>query len=151
MNNFGSVDEVLEFAIGKEEEAAQFYTDLAAKMERPAMRKVFEDFAREELGHKKKLADVKQGKRLISAEKKVADLKVGDYLVEVKPRAGMDYQEALILAMKNEKAAFKLYHDLASTTEDETVRQLFMALAEEEAKHKLRFELEYDETILRQA
>ena len=151
MSNFGSVDEVLDFAIKREEESYEFYTDLAGRMDKPWISKIFEGFAREEQGHKAKLQGIKEGGTLASAEKKVMDLKVGDYLVDVEPRPGMDYQEALILAMKNEKAAFKLYHDLAATTEDDAVRGLFMALAEEEAKHKLRFELEYDETILREA
>ena len=50
--------------------------------------------------------------------------------------------------MKQEKAAFKLYSDLAEAAEDEGVRNTFLALAQEEAKHKLRFETEYDEHIL---
>ena len=47
MKKFGSVDEVLDFAISEEEAAAQFYTDLAAKMDRAWMRQAFEDFANE--------------------------------------------------------------------------------------------------------
>jgi rubrerythrin len=61
----------------------------------------------------------------------------------------MDYQSALILAMKQEKAAFRLYTDLAASTDDEKVRDLFLGLAQEEAKHKLRFEVEYDDDFLR--
>ena len=61
----------------------------------------------------------------------------------------MDYQSALILAMKKEKAAFRLYTDLAASTEDEGIRDLFQGLAQEEAKHKLRFEVEYDDDFLR--
>ena len=78
------------------------------------------------------------------------DLKIGDYLVEQKPSASMDYQSALILAMKQEKAAFRLYTDLAASTDDDNVRDLFLGLAQEEAKHKLRFEVEYDEDFLRE-
>jgi rubrerythrin len=82
------------------------------------------------------------------APAKVQDLKIGDYLVDQKPNPELDYQEALILAMKKEKAAFRLYSDLADVTEDEKLRQVFQALAQEEAKHKLRFEIEYDDNIL---
>jgi rubrerythrin len=151
MSKFGSVDQALDFAIEREEESARFYGDLAGAMERPAMRQVFEAFAREEVGHKDKLLGVKRGRRLLSAETKVADLKVADYLVEAQPSPGMDYREALILAMKREKAAFKLYHDLAGAAGDEEVRRVFLSLAQEEARHKLRFEIEYDEVILKQA
>jgi rubrerythrin len=151
MEAFGSINEILDFAIAREEEAAAFYTDLASKMERPWMRQVFEDFAGEEKGHKKKLLAVKEGKTLLFADKKVMDLKIGDYLVDVDSDQApeeLDYQQALILAMKKEKAAFKLYSDLAGSTDDENVRNLMLGLAQEEAKHKLRFEIEYDEQFL---
>ncbi len=143
-----SIDEILDFAIKNEEGAARFYTELAGKMEKPAMKKVFLDFAREEEGHKAKLIGVKQGKTLEPSKNKVLDLKIADYLVEEEPRPDLDYQSALILAMKQEKAAFRLYSDLAESTADEEIRNTFLALAQEEARHKLRFETEYDDTIL---
>jgi len=150
MNNFGSVDEVLDFAIKGEEEAHGFYMDLAQNAERGAMRKVFEDFAREELGHKKKLQGIKTGTLERGEGKTVTDLKIGDYLVDIEPHPGMDYQEALIVAMKKEKAAFKLYTDLAAAVDNESLSAIFLDLAQEEAKHKLRFEIEYDEQILKE-
>ena len=60
----------------------------------------------------------------------------------------MDYQHVLILAMKREKAAFKLYTDLAAAVDDAGIKAAFESLAQEEAKHKLRFEVEYDDNIL---
>jgi len=147
MDRFESADAVLDFAIKEEEAAAAFYNKLALKMEKPWMKEAFSDFAKEELGHKAKLLEVKAGKKLMSAGAKVQDLKVGDYLVEVEPQDDMEYQDALILAMKKEKAAFKLYVDLAASTENERLRQSFLALAQEEAKHKLRFEIEYDDMM----
>jgi rubrerythrin len=147
---FDSVDAVLDFAIQGEQDASDFYTELASKMEKPYMKQAFEGFAAEERGHKAKLEAVKQGKLAKLTKTKVLDLKIGDYLVEQKPSASMDYQSALILAMKQEKAAFRLYTDLAASTDDDNVRDLFLGLAQEEAKHKLRFEVEYDEDFLRE-
>ncbi|UCE25719.1 MAG: ferritin family protein [Candidatus Zixiibacteriota bacterium] len=146
--NFKSANEILDFAIQKEEEAARLYKDLAATLNRPDMKEVFESFAKEEMGHKAKLIEVKSGERMISAEKKIFDLKIGDSLVDVKPSPNLDYQHALIFAMKAEKAAYKLYNDLAQATDDENLKNLFLGLAQEEAKHKLRFEIEYDDQIL---
>ncbi|MHC4607671.1 MAG: ferritin family protein, partial [Planctomycetota bacterium] len=105
MEKFGSVDEALDFAIKREEESFRLYTDLAAKMDRQAMKDVFTQFAREEKGHRSKLEAIKSGKQLVPAQKVVADLKIGDYLVDVETTEDMDYQSALILAMKKEKAA----------------------------------------------
>lgn len=150
MEEWTSVDEVLDFAIKNEEEAAQFYTDLAAKMDRAAMKDMFQSFAREEQGHKKKLEAVKSGKSLLKAESKVMDLKIGDYLVDAEVGSDMDYQAALIVAMKKEKAAFKMYTALASSTDDDNLKELFLGLAQEEAKHKLRFEIEYDDHVMQE-
>ena len=146
---FESVDAVLDFAIKGEQDASDFYTELASKMEKPQMKQAFEGFAAEERGHKAKLESVKAGKMAKLTKVKVLDLKIGDYLVEQKPSASMDYQSALILAMKQEKAAFRLYTDLAASTDDAGIRDLFLGLAQEEAKHKLRFEVEYDDDFLR--
>jgi rubrerythrin len=148
MCQWNSADDILDFAIKNEEEAAEFYTNLAGKTSSPALRTVFEDFAREEQGHKAKLLEVKRSGKMEPATRQILDLKIGDYLVDVEPRPKMDYQEALILAMKHEKAAFKLYTDLAAATGDPDLRSLLLALAQEEARHKLRFEIEYDEHIL---
>jgi len=148
METFESVDALLDFAIEKEAEANEFYRDLAGKMEREAMKKVFQEFAAEEAKHKQKLIAVKEGKQLMSAEQKVMDLKIGDYLVDVPASPDMDYQDALIVAMKKEKASFRLYNDLAATTDDGNLQTLLLGLAQEEAKHKLRLEIEYDEYIL---
>ncbi len=143
-----NVDEILEFAINREQEAHDFYIDLAGKMKRPGMKEIFTQFAGEELGHRKKLEGIKQGKSLTPSSQKILNLKIAEYLVDVNPNEELDYQKALILAMKREKAAFKLYTDLADSIDDTNIKQTFFALAQEEAKHKLRFEVEYDDVIL---
>jgi rubrerythrin len=148
--NFKSVDAILDYAIEKEEDAFQFYAGLAAKMDRAYMKNIFEQFAKEEKGHKAKLQAVKEGKLLLSSSQKILDLKIGDHLVEVDLDVQMDFQQALIVAMKAEKAAYKLYNDLAGSTDDGNLRAMFLNLAQEEAKHKLRFEVEYDDYVLRE-
>ena len=148
---FGSVQEILEFAIQEEEEAHDFYLEWSGRMEKASMKKKLQDFANEEMKHKEKLTAIKANKlqmQALSPEKTVMDLKIGDYLVDVDPSANLDYQGALILAMKKEKKAFKLYNDLAEMTQNENIRTLFLGLAQEEAKHKLGLETEYDEYIL---
>ena len=148
MKKFGSIDEVLDFAISEEEKAHDFYMDLARKVDKPWMKKALQDFAKEEAGHKQKLLGVKSGKQLAPAETKVLDLQLADYLIDVEPRPNLTYQDALILAMKKEKAAWKLYMDLAGTTTDPALQNTFKSLAVEEANHKLRFETEYDDAVL---
>jgi rubrerythrin len=149
MDVFENIYEILDFAIAGEEEAIEFYTDLANKMDNPAIRKVFEGFAKEELGHKVRLEEMKRGNIQLKGEE-VADLKIADYTVDVKPSPDMDYQSAIILAMKKEKVAFKLYSALASKMQEPSLQKIFSSLAQEEAKHKLRFEIEYDDNVLKE-
>jgi len=68
----------------------------------------------------------------------------------VVPSSDMTYPDALILAMKKEKNAFRLYMMLSEASADPGMKSLFLSLATEESKHKLRFEVEYDEYILRE-
>ncbi len=149
MSKLDSFDDVIDFAIEKEQEANKFYLDLARQMKNPGMREVFEGFAAEELGHKTKLEEIKKS-QMIQPAQNVVDLQIADYVVEVESGPDMDYQDALVLAMKNEKAAFRLYLDLANKVANEAQKALFLSLANEEAKHKLRFEIEYDEIILKE-
>ena len=145
---FNSVNEILDYAIVREQSAADFYTDLAGRMDREHMKEIFLGFAGEEQGHKAKLLAVKEGKHMLASEKQILDLKIGDNLVDVELSSDPSYQDALILAMKAEKNAFRLYNNLANATDDANLKTLFVGLANEEAKHKLRFEIEYDDAIL---
>jgi rubrerythrin len=149
MKRFSSVDEILDFAIAREVEANEFYTQLAEQMENPSMRKVFEAFAIEETGHKMKLEAVKAGEHELTDEQ-VQSLEIADYVAEGEARPDMSYAAALVLAMKREKASYRLYIDLATVAEAEELTDMFLALAQEEAKHKLRFEIEYDDVILKE-
>jgi rubrerythrin len=144
-----SVDEILDFAIEREQEAADFYSHLAEKASSAWMKDMLLSFSQEELRHKGKLKSVKKGEKLLSSEQQVLDLKIGDYLVDVEPQPDISLQDAMIIAMKREKKAYRLYSDLAQKVDDPEIKNLFLGLAQEEAKHKLYFETEYDDQILR--
>ena len=150
MKRFKTIDDILDFAIEGEIEAHEFYKDLASKMDNPTMKKVFEDFAAEEQGHRKLLEEARKGKTVNIGGDKIADLKIAEYAVDIVPTPDMDYQAVLILAMKKEKASFALYTDLAAAATEPAAKKLFLSLAQQEAKHKLRFVLEYDEVILKE-
>lgn len=150
MKTFETIDDILDFAMQSEQDAIDFYSELAEKMQNKQMQEVFLEFAREEVGHKARLKKIKD-ERLFDLEvEQVRDLKIADYVVAGKPSADMEYADALVLAMKREKAAFKLYTTLAERTDNPEIKTTFQALAVEESKHKLRFELEYDEYVMRE-
>jgi rubrerythrin len=150
MEKFGSVNEVLDFAIEQEQNAVDFYTHLAEDSANPEMKATFIQFAKEEMEHKARLANIKETGIMQGSSEHVTDLKIADFVVKTTPSPAMSYEEALVLAMKREKAAFKLYTKLAERTENKELRSVFQSLAVEESKHKLRFEIEYDEFVLRE-
>jgi rubrerythrin len=150
MTHFESIDDILDFAMKSEQEAVDFYIQLAGRMKNEQMKEVFLEFAREEVSHKARLQKIKDEKLFDMEQEQVNDLKIADYVVNAKPSDDMEYADALILAMKKEKAAFKLYTALAERTTHPELKNVFQALAIEESKHKLRFEVEYDEYVMRE-
>lgn len=150
MKSFTDTDEILRFAINSEQESVDFNTRLSVQSNNQEMKAIFRQYAREEMGHKARLASIRETGLLVISREKIQDLKMADYLVDVFPNADMKYDEALILAIKKEKAAFQLYLDLAEKAADDSVKEIFLTLANEESKHKLRFETEYDEFVLRE-
>jgi rubrerythrin len=137
-----TVDEILDYAIDQEQQAADFYASLAARAEKADMKKMLLEFEEEEKRHKERLLAVKTGERKLTPEKEVLDLKISDYLVEVDASDNISYQDALIVAMKRERAAFQLYSDMAEKVPDTNLKQVFVGLAKE------FFETEYEERVL---
>jgi rubrerythrin len=153
MDNFDSIEEILDFAIAEEMGAVAFYRDLAGKARNAHMRQALEGFAEEEKGHKKRLEHMRRDPAALNKafpSEKVADLKIAEILVPIKPNPNMDYADAISIAMRKEKSAMLMYKMLAAMTDDEAMRDTFLALSQEEAKHKLRFETEYDEVVLKE-
>lgn len=147
--NFGSVDEILNFAIDREKEAVEFYASLAKDATRESLKQTFVDFSKEEEKHVALLSDIAGNKEKIDAYefKPVADLKISDYMVEVEYEQGMPMPEILKVAMKREEKAVKLYGTLADQTDNADAKKVFQILVQEEAKHKLGLETMYDDYL----
>lgn len=150
MKEFNSINDILDFAIDAEQDAVDFYNHLAEVAKTKDMKVVFTEFAQEEIGHKTRLVKIKNEGVFTLEKKDIRDLKIADYIVSKVNTTDMSYQDALVLAMKKEKSAFKLYLELSNRAKDTQMKNLFLSLAQEESKHKLRFELEYDEFVLRE-
>lgn len=146
MGKVNSDQEILEFAISREVEAHYFFRALADRVEDPKMRQVFEDLAAEELEHKAKLEleIVKTGKTL-PEQQMPPGRPENDYIISDSDLPlDIDYTDMLLLGIEKEKAAFRMFVDLIPTVQNEESREVLLALAEEEVRHKLRFENEYN-------
>ncbi|MCP3871793.1 MAG: ferritin family protein [Desulfobacteraceae bacterium] len=146
---FGSVDEILAFAIKGEKEAVEFYTSLAKEATRSALKETFERFAQEEQKHVALISDMSGNKAQIDSYEitKIPDLKISDYMVEIEYEQGMPMPEILKIAMKREEKAVKLYTMLGDQTDDQDAKKVFSILVQEESKHKLALESMYDDYL----
>jgi rubrerythrin len=143
MRKLSSMSDVLDFAISGESMAAELYTKMAATAENPWMRKTLEDFAQQELRHYEKLKAVRAGRNALVHEK-IGGLGIAEKLDSVEPHPDMDYPELLVFAIKKENASRGLYTRLASIFTEPELQETFLTLAEQEAEHKRRFEMEYE-------
>ena len=148
MAEFETIEEILELAVAREEDAHIFLMALAARMVNPDMRKVFEELAAEELEHKARLElEIIKTGRVVTESKKKLYFEANDYAEDVGSEIDMDYKDLLAMAMQKEESSFRLYVDLASRVTDEDAYETLLALAEEEVRHKMRFEMEYDNIL----
>ena len=151
MKQFETINDILDFAINREQSAVDFYTHLSSRVENEEMKQTFLKFAKQEMGHKALLLKVKEEGLFDIVPKKITDLKIADYIIPEETHIeNLIYSDALILAMKREKSAYALYKKLSSVTEDIAYSKLFENLASQELKHKNKFEAEYDDYLSRE-
>jgi len=145
MMKFESVDELLDAAIMREMNAQELYAKMASMVENPWMKKVLDGFAREERLHQAKLEAVKAGDISLQAMKTGdLDAAIAGDIENSKPGAEMDYPELLAYAIGKENASVRLYTTMASLISQPELKDMFLKLAQEEANHKRRLEIEYD-------
>ena len=146
---FENLEAIIDFAIEKEIEAATFYETASGEESFSGAKDMLIEFAGEERKHQTLLEKFKtRGLDQSLSEYKlkwIKDIKRGDYLVEGTYEKGMAYNDLLLLAIKREEKALKLYNDLLKEVETEDSKKLFQVLCQEEAKHKLKLETLYDD------
>jgi rubrerythrin len=144
-----SLDEILRFAIRKEADAAAFYR-MAADRSNPGVKKTFEELAKEEDGHKKKLEGLDLKKIDQIELKEIKGLGLGELMEDVPYSSDMSYADLLRMAIKNEEKSQHLYSSTAQIVTEPMLKKLLLILAQEESTHKERLEKIYDKEILQE-
>jgi rubrerythrin len=146
MDEFKSVEELLDLAVERELDAQALYSFLAEKVRDQEVADMLLEFRDEEKEHQRRIEMeliklghvVRQGDR----EDRHIDFAEGS---KGGVEFDMDFPAALMLAMNKERAAFRLYIELASMTSKNEFREVLMELAEQEAMHLVRFEVLYNQ------
>jgi rubrerythrin len=141
--------EIIQFAVRKEIEAADFYWRAAALVKLSGTRELFLDFSKQEEGHRKMLEDLDLARIEMLQIRHIPDLMISDYLVDAELRPDIPYADILRIAMKREERSVKLYEDLRVPVQDSALEKLFTFLVQEEKKHKYGIEKIYDDEILK--
>lgn len=148
MKIFRTFEEIIDYAIEKELDEIEFYSEIANRMDRKNVKSLFRNIALEKTARMLRLEKMKDSKYGLDLDD-IQDMKIAGSLLDVdETKNDLSYQDALIIAMKKEKAKFKFYLNMAENAENKECKDAFMVLANEEARQKLRFEIEYDEHIL---
>jgi rubrerythrin len=143
-----SYDDVIKFAIRREEAAIKAYGDLSKTAKTPGLKDMLLELQGEERKHKKLLQDITEEQIASFPKKEVIDLKISDYLTEEPPSEDMNFQDLLIFAAKKEQDAVDLYTKLKEDAESHELKELFDFLIIQEKSHKLKLEKEYEKYVL---
>jgi rubrerythrin len=144
-----SLDEILRFAIRKEADAAAFYR-MAADRSNPGVKKTFEELAKEEDGHKRKLEGFDLKKIDEMELKETKGMGLSEVMEDVPFSSDMSYADLLRMAIKNEEKSQQLYASTANMVKEAALKKLLLALAQEESTHKEKLEKIYDKEVLQE-
>jgi len=144
-----SLDEIMRFAIRKEADAATFYR-MAAERSNPGVKKTFEELAKEEDGHKKRLENFDLRKISQMEMKESKGLGISESMEDLPYSSDMSYADLLRFAIKNEEKSQHLYASTAKIVAEPMLQKLLLILAQEESTHKERLEKIYDSEVLKE-
>jgi rubrerythrin len=145
MGEVSTMGEVIELAITREVQAAEFYMGLADRIETPAMKSLFENMAEEELRHKARLELEMMKEGLVARTiGRLFEVDTPDYAEQLAVDADIEYMGALSLAIRKERRSFRFYAELAGVVTEEHMHDVLLELAEEESRHLVQFEMEYN-------
>jgi rubrerythrin len=140
---------IIEKAIGKEQEAYDFYMNLHHKVTDSEARDTLLFLAREEQGHKEYLLKYRQ-EGFAGPSGPVIDLKVAENLDKPDVQKDMDSKEIYLIAANRELNAHNFYKGLAAIHPAGDIRQMLLRMADEELKHKEKMEYLYANTAFTQ-
>jgi rubrerythrin len=134
-NEYEHLLQLVDFAISREQEAAAFYHELAAKVQNESITSELRRMAAMEEEHKTRFEKLNIAESASSLPPEIENLKIDNYRVAVKPDVSMSSSDVLQLALQRETASMKLYSDMANLLPDSLLKRLLLNLVKEESLH----------------
>jgi len=145
---FVTLDDVIKFAVEREDTAYKLYKRAAELSTSIASKKMFEELAAEEATHKDVFSKIDEEKAENHKLCKLPESSIAKYLADVPFRADLTYSEILAYALKTEENAYQLYKAAAGMTDDPKLQKVLMSFADVELGHRRRIEEIYEERVL---
>ena len=143
-------DEILNRAIGKEEEASSNYQSMAKRASNPGTQTMFRELAKEEEKHRTILTKWKSGRFPGCPASSLAEVSGIGEGRDIKFDRDLTPEEAMRLAIREEERAVAFYGSLAKGLEDAEARCLAERLAAEEEGHRSKLEKLLEEEIFQE-
>jgi rubrerythrin len=144
--------DVIKMAIVKEKEAYDFYMDLYKIVEDKDAKDNLKFMAQEEAKHKEFLVNCQKGLVCANVLKMDAaiDYKIIENIEKPDIKKNMKSSEVYLVAANRELNAYNFYKSLADSYPAGEVKDLLTKMANEELKHKEKFEYLYTNTAFPQ-
>lgn len=138
---------LIEMAIGREEEAYDFYMDLAEKLTDPAMKDTVLFIAREEMKHKAFLENYRKKVSQPGPDTfrmaEVTYYSIAEHEAEPAIEENLTRENVFLIAAHRELRSHNFYRALADAHPDGEAKQMLLKMANEELKHKEKMEYLY--------
>lgn len=148
MEKFITLEQVIQFAIEREDTAYKLYKRAAELSSTIPARKIFEALAEEEATHKEVFSKIDADKVEHHKLCTIPEKTIATYLADVEFSPDLSYNQILQFALKTEENAYQLYKAAAGMTDDERLQKVLMTFADVELGHRRRLEEIYEEKVL---
>ena len=148
MEKFVTLDDVIKFAVDREDTAYKLYKRAAELSTSISSRKMFEELAQEEATHKDVFVKIDADKAEQNKLCTLPESSLAKYLADIPFRPDMSYSQIISSALKTEENAYQLYKAAAGMTEDPKLQKVLMSFADVELGHRRRLEEIYEERVL---
>ncbi len=142
-------NKIIDFAILREQEAVDFYVELQNHAKFKDQAQMMKDFENMERGHIIVLKNLKEKGKVFVDESKATSMKISNYVIADYDKDDLTYENIILIGIKREERAYKLYKDLANNFDDEDVKKAFNHLASQEIGHRNLFSDLYDKHVLK--
>jgi len=147
MLKFDSIQDIIDFAIEEEQKSIDVFTELSQKSINYKLRILLEQLIRDEVKHKEQLQNLGQTLPSDFNIELIGDFRYFNDLNKPVISTEMSVPEALTAIIEAEDIMSNFYNKLGNYCTNPVYKKIFFQISEEEKKHKMLYEYEFNELI----